>query len=112
MLQQSTYIQIDLGFGEAASLMRSRHCRLHCLSGMLWLTEENGGGDVVLKAGESLRLTRPGLTVIQAIGRQQGARCRLELSSPAWRSRLPLWQLRARATQLCATWRARMPAIE
>ena len=115
MLQQSTYIQIDLGVGEAASLVRARHCRLHCLSGMLWLTEENGGGDVVLKAGESLPLTRRGLTVIQAVGAQQGARCRLELARPArpaWRHDLPLSPLRARVRQLCAAWRVRMPAVE
>ena len=48
MLQQSTYIQIDLDSGEAMSLLRAENCLLLCVSGRLWLTADNGGGDVVL----------------------------------------------------------------
>ena len=81
MLQQSTYIQIDLDSGEAVSLLRAENCLLLCVSGTLWLTEDNGGGDVVLEAGDCYRLTRRGRTVIQSVGQRQGARCRLRLAT-------------------------------
>ena len=77
MLQQSTDLQIDLRVNEAVSLRRAENCQLRCLSGQVWITEENGGSDVVLRAGESHRLTRPGRTVVQSLGQYEGARCRL-----------------------------------
>lgn len=38
-----------------------------CLLGELWITEEEVGRDVVLRAGDSLRLARNGRTVVQAL---------------------------------------------
>ncbi|MFT3962087.1 DUF2917 domain-containing protein [Propionivibrio sp.] len=78
MLAQSTYLQIDLGVNEAASLRCAKHCELRCLSGKIWITEENSGRDIVLGAGESRRLTRPGQTIVQSLG--EGAQCRLVLA--------------------------------
>lgn len=45
----------------------------------MWITEENGGGDIVLRAGQSHRLTRSGRTVVQSIGLCEGAQCRVVL---------------------------------
>jgi hypothetical protein len=79
MLQQSTYIEIDLKIREAVSLLRVKNCVLHCVSGRLWVTEENGGGDIVLNAGDTHLLTRRGQTVVQSVEKQSGARFRLLL---------------------------------
>lgn len=94
MLHQSTFIEIELEAGEALSLLRAEACELHCLSGTLWLTEENGDGDIVLKRGDRYRLTRRGRTVIEAVGRQQGACCRLRLppSPQRFADALRMWR--------------------
>lgn len=80
MLHQSTYLQIDLGVNEAVSLRRTKDCELRCVRGQIWITEENGNEDIVLNAGESHRLTRPGRTVVQSLGQCEGAQCRLVLA--------------------------------
>jgi hypothetical protein len=41
-----------------------RTVRAH--SGRVWITEENGARDVVLKPGESFRLAHSGLAVVEA----------------------------------------------
>lgn len=80
MLQHSTYIEIDLEIREAVSLLRARNYVLRCVSGKLWVTEENGGGDVVLNSGDSHRLTRRGQTVVQSLEKHSGARFQLLLA--------------------------------
>jgi hypothetical protein len=35
-------------------------------SGRVWITEENSHRDIVLDAGQSFRLARPGLTIVEA----------------------------------------------
>lgn len=40
--------------------------QVRCLSGTIWLTEE-GGGDVLLGAGETLTATREGVLVLEAL---------------------------------------------
>lgn len=82
MLHQSTYLQIDLGVNEAVSLRRTKGCELSCVRGRIWITEENGNEDIVLKAGESHCLTRPGRTVVQSLGQSEGAQWRLLLARP------------------------------
>ena len=77
MVQHSTYIQLALDAGEAVSLFRTQDCLLRCLSGKIWVTEVDGGGDIVLAAGDAYPLTRRGRTVIQAVGQQHGATCQL-----------------------------------
>lgn len=79
MLQQSTYIEIDLKIREAVSLLRAKNCVLRCISGKLWVTEENGGGDVLLNAGDAHLLTRRGQTVVQSVDKLSGARFQLLL---------------------------------
>lgn len=75
MVQQSTYIELDAG--EAASLFRTKKCLLRCVRGKIWVTEDNGDGDIVLTAGDVHRLTRRGLTVVQSVERRRGATCQL-----------------------------------
>jgi hypothetical protein len=48
-------------------LREARGARVLCLSGALWITQEGGKEDVVLQAGESLRVTRGGLTLVTAL---------------------------------------------
>ena len=55
-----------LARGEAVPLrgVQGRTVRAH--SGRVWITEENGAGDVVLEPGESFRLAHSGLAVVEA----------------------------------------------
>lgn len=34
--------------------------------GVVWITEENSGNDVLLEAGQCFRLQKPGLALVQA----------------------------------------------
>jgi hypothetical protein len=38
-----------------------------CLKGMIWLTQQNDVRDIVLSAGESFTLDRPGLALLYAL---------------------------------------------
>lgn len=79
MLHRSTCLQIELGVNEAISLRRVKNSELRCQSGTVWITEENGDKDIVLSAGQSYLLKRPGRTVVQSLGLSEGARCRVVL---------------------------------
>ena len=80
MLQHHSYIQIDLERGEAASLLHAEGNTLRCVRGTLWVTEDNGGGDVVLDTGDSYALTRRGRTVVQSVVTPGGACCQVLLA--------------------------------
>ena len=58
-------MNIRLARGQALPVRSAAGRTIHALEGRVWITEESGG-DVVLQAGESFRLARPGLTVIEA----------------------------------------------
>ena len=77
MLPQSTYIQIEFAMGEAVSVLEAEGCLLRCERGTVWLTEENGGQDVILRAGEQFILTRSGRAVIESVDKRQAACCQL-----------------------------------
>ncbi|WP_319242402.1 DUF2917 domain-containing protein [uncultured Propionivibrio sp.] len=77
MLHQSTCIEIELAVGEALSLFRTEGCLLRCERGTVWLTEENGGQDVILRPGECFLLTCGGRAVVESVDKRQAARCRL-----------------------------------
>jgi hypothetical protein len=79
MLQHHSYIQIDFEGDQATSLQNAEGCVLHCVRGRLWVTEDNGGGDVVLDAGDCYALTRRGRTVVQSVSKQSGASCQVML---------------------------------
>lgn len=82
MLNESTYLQLDLKAGEAISLTGTRGSELLCVRGQIWLTEENSSRDVTLRAGQRFHLGGPGRTAIQAIGAAGDASCRLLLPQP------------------------------
>jgi hypothetical protein len=44
-----------------------RGLRLRVAAGAVWLTQQGDGRDVVLRAGESFVIDRPGRTVVQAL---------------------------------------------
>ena len=109
MLQHRSYIPIDLEGGEATSLLHAEGNTLRCVRGTLWVTEDNGGGDVVLEAGDSYALTRRGRTVVQSVVTPSGACCQVLLArSP----RRPVAMLRLLLSLLLAgqTQRQRVPA--
>lgn len=77
MLNESTYLQFDLDAGTPVSLWTTEECEVHCVHGRVWITEENGGEDICLEAGQRARLTHPGQTVVQASSGVEAAQCRL-----------------------------------
>jgi hypothetical protein len=48
-----------------------RGLRLKVAAGTVWLTQQNDRRDVVLRAGESFVIDRPGRTVVQALDRTE-----------------------------------------
>jgi hypothetical protein len=63
----SKRIVVELERGGLLPLHDGAGATLACLDGDLWITQEHDGEDVLLKAGESLRLARNGRTVVQAL---------------------------------------------
>ena len=64
----STGEGFELGKGRVRSMEGNRHgFEIDCDEGLVWLTQENGGSDVLLRRGESFRVTRPGRVVIEAL---------------------------------------------
>ena len=59
---------IQLASGKAVPLRDAAGRTVHAHAGRVWITEENGTQDVVLQAGESYRLARRGLAVVEAFG--------------------------------------------
>lgn len=49
---------------------------VECETGRLWLTEQNGGGDVVLEAGDRFEAGRQGLLVVEALSERATFRMR------------------------------------
>ena len=58
-------MRIRLARGQAYPVRDGAGRIVHAHEGRVWLTEERGA-DVVLQAGESFRLARPGLAVVEA----------------------------------------------
>jgi hypothetical protein len=55
---------------ERRTLLRVRNgigLTILCLKGMIWLTQQNDVRDIVLGAGESFTLDRPGLALLYAL---------------------------------------------
>jgi quercetin dioxygenase-like cupin family protein len=63
----SKRLVVELERGGLLPLHDGAGARLACLEGDLWITQEHDGQDVLLRAGESLRLERNGRTVVQAL---------------------------------------------
>ena len=45
----------------------ARGTHVACLTGALWITEDHEHGDIILEAGQSVTLRRPGLTLVMAL---------------------------------------------
>jgi hypothetical protein len=46
---------------------RGEELNLKCLSGMVWITQPGDPEDHILQANESLKITKKGMTVVQAL---------------------------------------------
>lgn len=57
-LQRGKFLRLDAAAGKTI--------RAH--AGSLWITEEDSPSDVVLEPGESYRLERTGLALVEAVG--------------------------------------------
>jgi hypothetical protein len=58
--------QLAFTAGQSASLHDAQGTRIECLSGSLWITQEDEGRDIVLAPGEAFTLGRNGKTVVHA----------------------------------------------
>jgi len=65
---------LNMGAGEVVRLDDAEGSEIACDAGRVWITEESGRDDVWLRAGESVRLARRGLAVMEAT---QAARVRV-----------------------------------
>jgi glutamine phosphoribosylpyrophosphate amidotransferase len=74
------------------ALRDAQGTRVTCLTGALWITEDREHGDIVLEAGETVTLQRPGLTLVMAL---QPAELRLaeqrETTADWFAARLSRW---------------------
>jgi hypothetical protein len=65
---------LKLSAGEVLRLDDPQGVEIACDSGQVWITEERGLDDLWLRAGQSVRLGRRGLAVLEAT---QAARVRI-----------------------------------
>jgi quercetin dioxygenase-like cupin family protein len=63
----SKRVVVELERGGLLPLHDGAGATVVCVEGELWITQEHDGEDVLLSAGESLRLSRNGRTVVQAL---------------------------------------------
>lgn len=63
----SNRLVLELESGTVLPVQDAAGARLACLKGNLWITQEGDGVDTVLDAGKSLRLSRNGCTLVQAL---------------------------------------------
>lgn len=61
-----TDLEVVAAEGGLVRLRPERHTRIVCVSGTVWLTQENDSRDVFLQPGESCDLARRGLVLISA----------------------------------------------
>lgn len=59
---------LRLARGQTLKVKDARGSVVWVREGSVWITEENEPKDVVLEAGHSYRLSRPGLTLVHAFG--------------------------------------------
>jgi Protein of unknown function (DUF2917) len=59
-------MRFDLQRGRFLRVMDGAGSKVTAHAGSVWVTEEDSERDVVLRAGQSLRLRRPGLALVEA----------------------------------------------
>jgi hypothetical protein len=57
---------IDLQQGRFLRVMHGAGSTVTAHAGSVWITEQDSPRDVVLRAGQSVRLRRPGLALVEA----------------------------------------------
>jgi hypothetical protein len=57
---------LQLARGQTLKLKDGVGSTICAREGTVWITEEDGGNDVVLEPGNCFRVDRPGLTLVQA----------------------------------------------
>jgi len=60
-------MRIQLARGAAMPVRGGAGHTVHAHEGRIWITEEASSADVVLRPGESFRLARRGLAVVEAL---------------------------------------------
>ncbi len=68
MLLDATPIDTLVPRGRVLALAHGAGRRVACLAGALWVTQDCDTRDIVLEAGESFVLDRPGTAALQALG--------------------------------------------
>lgn len=59
--------RFSLTDGQVAVLRDAAGARIECLNGLLWITQEDEGRDVLLGPGEEITLERDGKTLVEAL---------------------------------------------
>jgi hypothetical protein len=89
--------KLRLGREQLVAVRDAAGVRVTCLAGVLWITEEQAGTDVVLEAGESHTITHHGLTLVMAL--RAASFCMREPQVSVW-TRLAGWLERVVPTRL------------
>jgi len=63
---RATPAALRLGRGQTLKVRDGAGSTICAREGVVWITEENSGNDVLLAAGQCFRLERPGLALVQA----------------------------------------------
>jgi hypothetical protein len=61
--------KLGLERDQLVAVRDGRGVRVVCLTGALWITQEHSSADVILEAGQSTVIDRPGLTLVTALSR-------------------------------------------
>jgi hypothetical protein len=59
--------KLGLERDQLVAVRDGRGVRILCLSGALWITQEQSAQDVILEPGQSVLIYRPGLTLVTAM---------------------------------------------
>ncbi len=66
MLAQLNLEPIALGVRSVHRIEQARGMQVSCIKGVTWITQERDSRDLILAAGHSVVLDRPGLAVVYA----------------------------------------------
>ena len=95
MVLETNSMVMGLEYRGVIPVERALWVRIQCISGRIWLTEQESMKDVVLEAGDSYEITRDGVVVVQAlraaiVGLRARARPSAEpLATRVWRWCVP-----------------------
>jgi len=67
MIVDTKRVVIELEYRGLVPLTDALGTRIICLRGRIWITQHGSRDDIVLEAGESGEISRPGLALVQAL---------------------------------------------